>query len=254
MRFGQEAYLVSKGVMGIGTRGWKSVWDAFESLAQQFSSKIVEGPIFLNSLIRALRPRVFEHGDVASFLLRWLVPSVLGWASTFGLVQAIKAAGINPVMWSMGPSSFLHRLDPTMLSLSQLRVAWDVGSDRPAPRILLSTGFILVAIDYFTKWVEAASYASVTKSVVVKFIKRDIICRYRLPTHIITNNATNLNNKMMIELCKQFKIKHHHSTPYCPKMNEAVEATNKNIKKIVQKMVVTSKDWHDMLPYTLHGY
>ena len=37
-------------------------------------------------------------------------------------------------------------------------------------------------------------------------------------------------------------------------MNGAVEAANKNIKKIVQKMVVTYKDWHEMLPFTLHGY
>ncbi|RDX68921.1 Pol polyprotein, partial [Mucuna pruriens] len=114
--------------------------------------------------------------------------------------------------------------------------------------------FILVATDYFTKWVEAASYANVTKSVVIKFIKRGIICRYDLPTHIITDNGTNLNNKMMTELCKQFRIKHHNSTPYRPKMNVAIEAANKNIKKIVQKMVVTYRDWHDMLPYALHGY
>ncbi|RDX71817.1 hypothetical protein CR513_48778, partial [Mucuna pruriens] len=37
--------------------------------------------------------------------------------------------------------------------------------------------FILVAIDYFTKWVEVASYPSVTCSTVVRFIKKDIICR-----------------------------------------------------------------------------
>jgi len=38
--------------------------------------------------------------------------------------------------------------------------------------------FILVAIDYFTKWVEATSYANVTQSVVTKFVKKEIICRY----------------------------------------------------------------------------
>ena len=37
-------------------------------------------------------------------------------------------------------------------------------------------------------------------------------------------------------------------------MNGAVEAANKNIKKIMQKMVVTYKDWHEMLPFALHGY
>ncbi|RDX82521.1 Retrovirus-related Pol polyprotein, partial [Mucuna pruriens] len=59
--------------------------------------------------------------------------------------------------------------------------------------------FILVAIDYFTKWVEAASYSTVTCSVVVKFIKRDIICRYGIPAHVITDNDTNLTNKMMTD-------------------------------------------------------
>ncbi|RDX95188.1 Pol polyprotein, partial [Mucuna pruriens] len=93
--------------------------------------------------------------------------------------------------------------------------------------------FILVAIDYFTKWVEAASYTSMTKSVVVKFIKRNIICQYDLPAHIITDNRTNLNNKMMSELCGQFKIKHHNSTPYRPNMNGVVEVANKNIKRIL---------------------
>ena len=37
-------------------------------------------------------------------------------------------------------------------------------------------------------------------------------------------------------------------------MNGAVEAANKNIKKIIAKMTITYKDWHEMLPYALHGY
>jgi len=113
--------------------------------------------------------------------------------------------------------------------------------------------FILVAIDYFTKWVEAASYANVTRKVVAKFIRKELICRYGIPDRIITDNATNLNNQMMNELCEEFKIKHHNSYPYRPKMNGAVEAANKNIK-IIQKMVVTYKDCHKMLSFSLHGY
>ena len=114
--------------------------------------------------------------------------------------------------------------------------------------------FILVAIYYFTKWVEAASYANVTKQVVVRFIKNQIICRYGVPSKIITDNGSNLNNNMVEALCKDFKIAHHNSSPYRPKMNGVVEAANKNIKKIIQKMVVTYKDWHEMLPFSLHGY
>ena len=46
------------------------------------------------------------------------------------------------------------------------------------PKALNRHRFIFVVIDYFTKWVEAASYASVTKLVVSQFIKKEIICRY----------------------------------------------------------------------------
>ncbi|XP_070053023.1 uncharacterized protein [Nicotiana tomentosiformis] len=78
--------------------------------------------------------------------------------------------------------------------------------------------FILVAIDYFTKWIEAVTFKAVTKKVVVDFIT------------------------------------HRNSTPYRPKANGAVEATNKNIKKILKKMIQSSRQWHEKLPFTLLGY
>ncbi|KAG8498038.1 hypothetical protein CXB51_007111 [Gossypium anomalum] len=114
--------------------------------------------------------------------------------------------------------------------------------------------FIFVVIDYFTKWVEATSYANVTKSAVSKFLKKEIICRYGMPERIISDNALNLNNSTIAEVCSQFKIKHHNSSPYRPKMNGAVEAANKNIKKIVGKMTETYRDWHEKLPFALYAY
>ncbi|XP_050895647.1 uncharacterized protein LOC127102310 [Lathyrus oleraceus] len=102
--------------------------------------------------------------------------------------------------------------------------------------------FILVAIDYFMKWVEAGSYSNVTRQVVTQFIKKEKICRYGIPSKIITDNANNLNNNMMKDLCEEFKIEHHNSSSYRPKMNGIIEAANKNIKRIIQKMVKTYKD------------
>lgn len=57
--------------------------------------------------------------------------------------------------------------------------------------------FILVAIDYFTKWVEAVLYANVTKQMVARFLKKEIICHYGVPNKIIIDDGSNLNNKMM---------------------------------------------------------
>lgn len=93
--------------------------------------------------------------------------------------------------------------------------------------------FILVAINYFTKWVEATSYAHVTQNMIGKIIKRELICRYGVPSKLITDNATNLNNKMMTKLRVDFKIQHYNSCPYCPKMNGVVEVANNNLKKII---------------------
>ena len=114
--------------------------------------------------------------------------------------------------------------------------------------------YILVAIDYFTKWVEATSYKSVIQAVVARFLKHNIICRYGMPGELITNNGTNLNGKMNQQLCQQFKIEHKNSIPYRPQMNGAVEAANKNIKKISVKMADTYEDWHKYLPFALYRY
>ena len=111
-----------------------------------------------------------------------------------------------------------------------------------------------MVIDYFTKWVEATSYASVMKSVVARFIKREIICRYGLPERIISDNRLNLNNDMVTEVCTLFKIRHHNSVPYRPKMNGVVEVVNKNVKKIIAKATKKYKDWHEKLLFSLHAY
>lgn len=122
------------------------------------------------------------------------------------------------------------------------------------PKVSNGHRFILAAIDYFTKWIEAASFANLTKTQVTRFIRQNIICRYGLPQSIITDNARNLNNDIVYSLCAQFKIHHQNSTPYCPKMNGTVEEANKNIKKILQKMTETYRDWHEKLPFALFAY
>ena len=89
---------------------------------------------------------------------------------------------------------------------------------------------------------------------VKRFIEKDLICRYSLPEKIVTDNAYNFNGKMIVELCTKWKIKHSNSSPYRLEMNRVVEASNKNINKIIQKIVVIYKDWHEMLSFALHAY
>ncbi|XP_070013895.1 uncharacterized protein [Nicotiana sylvestris] len=108
---------------------------------------------------------------------------------------------------------------------------------REASKILEDV-FILVAIDYFTKWVEAASYKAVTKKFDANFVKDHIVCPFGVPKSIITDNTANLNSDLMKAICETFNIKHKNSTTYRPHMNGAVKAANKNIKKILMNMAV----------------
>ncbi|KAA3479025.1 RNA-directed DNA polymerase [Gossypium australe] len=123
-----------------------------------------------------------------------------------------------------------------------------------SPKASNGNRFIFVVIDYFTKWVEAASYANVTKTTISKFLKKGTICRYGMPEKIVSDNTLNLNNSAIAEVYSQFNIKHHNSSPYHLKIDGTVEAANKNIKKIVGKMTETYKDWHEKLPLALYTY
>ena len=52
----------------------------------------------------------------------------------------------------------------------------------------------------------------------------------------------------------KYNIQHHKSFAYRPQTNGAVEAANKNIKRILRKMVETSRDWSEKLPFALWAY
>ncbi|RVW63775.1 hypothetical protein CK203_059626 [Vitis vinifera] len=95
----------------------------------------------------------------------------------------------------------------------------------------------LVAIDYFTKWVEAASYARLTSSGVASFIRSHIICRYGVPHELISDRGVHFRAEVDT-LVQRYSIRHHRSSAYRPQTNGAVEAANKNIKRILRKMAV----------------
>ena len=112
---------------------------------------------------------------------------------------------------------------------------------------------ILVAIEYFTKWVKVTSYASLTVAKVAKFIISHIICQYGIPHELISNRGVHFKGEVNT-LVQEYGIQHYQSSAYRLETNRAVEATNKNIKRILQKMVETSRDWSEKLPFALWAY
>ena len=106
--------------------------------------------------------------------------------------------------------------------------------------------YIVVAIDYFSRWIEAESFGTLKAKQMAKFIENSLICIYRIPHHIVIDNGVQFQAET-IELLQRYDIEHHKSSLYQPhksslyqpQANRAVEAANKNVKRIISKMVKT---------------
>ena len=147
------------------------------------------------------------------------------------------------------PPSELHALtSPWPFSVWGIDITGKI-----SPKSSSGHEFILVAIDYFTKWVEAASYARLTSAKVGSFIRSHIICRHGVPHELISDRGSHFRAEVYT-LLQRYGVQHHRSSAYMPQTNGAVEAATKNIKRILRKMVETSRDWSEKFPFALWAY
>ncbi|MCO5591335.1 hypothetical protein L7F22_045317 [Adiantum nelumboides] len=106
----------------------------------------------------------------------------------------------------------------------------------PLPRTKNGKLYIIVAIDYMTRWVEAQSVARVNEKTVSRFVYTHICCRFGTPLEIVFDNGPRFRKGLLTEVCEELHIIHWHSTPYYPQSNGLVETANGIIAGIIRKM------------------
>ena len=115
--------------------------------------------------------------------------------------------------------------------------------------------YILVGVDYVSKWVEAIPCRSNDHKVVLQFLKKNIFSRFGVPKAIISDGGTHFCNKPFETLLSKYGVKHKVATPYHPQTSRQVELTNREIKNILMKVVnVNRKDWSIKLLDSLWAY
>ncbi|MCO5580282.1 hypothetical protein L7F22_034148 [Adiantum nelumboides] len=119
---------------------------------------------------------------------------------------------------------------------------WGIDAMGPLPRTANGKLYILVAIDYMTRWVEAQSVAKVNEKTVSKFVYTHICCRFGTPLEIVSDNGPGFRRGLLTEVCEELKISHKHSTPYYPQSNGLVEKANGIIARIIRKMVESRQE------------
>ncbi|XP_048432479.1 uncharacterized protein LOC125473553 [Pyrus x bretschneideri] len=90
-------------------------------------------------------------------------------------------------------------------------------------------GMMIVATDYFTKWVEAEPKTTTTQTDIEHFIWRNIICRFGILQSMITDNSSQFVGKVMAKFFQKYGIKQHMSTSRYPKGNRRAKASNQMI-------------------------
>ncbi|GKA36459.1 putative nucleotidyltransferase, ribonuclease H [Tanacetum coccineum] len=97
--------------------------------------------------------------------------------------------------------------------------------------------YILVAVDYVSKWVEAKATKTNDHSVVLKFVKKNIFARHGIPKAIISDGVSHFKNFKFGKLLKHYGVNHRIATPFHVQTSGQVEVSNREIKRILEKTV-----------------
>ena len=89
--------------------------------------------------------------------------------------------------------------------------------------------FVLVTVDYFTKWAEAKALANIRDVDVKNFVWRNIVTRFGVPKSLISNNGLQFDSRAFREFCSDLGIKNKYSTLAYPQINGQAKAVNKAI-------------------------
>jgi hypothetical protein len=105
---------------------------------------------------------------------------------------------------------------------------WGVDILGPFPRAVGGYQYLFVAIDKFTKWPEATPVVSITQGATVAFLK-SIVCRFGVPSRIITDNGTQFTSQVFQEYCEGIGTRLCFASVAHPRSNGQVERANAEI-------------------------
>jgi hypothetical protein len=115
--------------------------------------------------------------------------------------------------------------------------------------------FLLVATDYFTKWVEAIPLKVASSANVIEFIREHIIYRFGVPKSITTNQGKMFTSKEFEDFAASIGFKLINSSPYYAQANGQAKASNQILIKIIKKKFKENlRKWHSILSETLWSY
>jgi ribonuclease HI len=127
---------------------------------------------------------------------------------------------------------------------------WGLDIVGPLPMAQGNLKFTFVAVEYFTKWIEARAVSTITSKTAQKFFWQNIICRFGVPSELIVDNGKQFDSQDFRDFCFSIGTKLAFSSVYHPQSNGVVERANDKIFTAIKKMLLDDKKgkWADLLP------
>ncbi|GJU43249.1 reverse transcriptase domain-containing protein [Tanacetum coccineum] len=134
-----------------------------------------------------------------------------------------------------GNISSWNQMPLTNILVSKVFDIWGIDFMGPFPS-LRNNKYILVAVDYVSKWVEAKALPTNDARVVVKFLRK-LFSRFGVPKALISDRGTHFCNSLLKKTLKKYEVTHRLATPYHPQISGQTKNTNRAIKRILEIMV-----------------
>ncbi|GJU02719.1 reverse transcriptase domain-containing protein [Tanacetum coccineum] len=129
---------------------------------------------------------------------------------------------------------------------------WGIDIAGPFPEGPGKVKFLIVAMDYFTKWIEAKPVATITGNQVKKFVWENIVCKFGLPGEIISDNGKQFRDNPFRDWCEKLCIQQHFASVKHPQTNGLVERANRSMGEgIKARLGKNNKNWLEEISHVL---
>ncbi|GJR95145.1 reverse transcriptase domain-containing protein, partial [Tanacetum coccineum] len=197
-------------------------------------------------------PISFEHVQIKSSVDVYLAKKLLK-SSRLVMKDAYEFVKTCDACQKQGKISQRDEMPQNAIQVCEIFDLWGIDFMGPFPS---SKGnkYILVAVDYLSKWVEAKALPTNDARVVVKFLK-SLFSRFGAPRAIISDRGTHFCNDKFDKVMSKYGVTHRLSTPYHPQTSGQVEVTNRGLKRILERTVGENRaSWSDKLDDALWAF
>ena len=139
------------------------------------------------------------------------------------------------------------------VGMAMERVAIDVMG--PLPLTPRKNRFVVVMVDYFTKWAEAIPTANQEAATVAKVLVETMVCRFGAPGNLHSDQGRNFQSRLFKEVTQLLEMKQTWTCAFNPKSDGMVERCNRTIEALLSAVVAADhSDWDEHLPFVMAAY